>query len=68
MSREEFLDAKDRTTDGGMSRAQFIQADAQYDALLLAEAVLPNGLPYPCRQPDVCASKGYCPRDPNCGE
>lgn len=25
--------------------------------------------PYPwCSQPDVCIPKGYCPRDPNCGE
>lgn len=27
----------------------------------------PAKAPYPwCRQPDVC--RGYCPRDPNCGE
>jgi hypothetical protein len=21
-----------------------------------------------CRDPDACAGKGYCPRDPNCGD
>lgn len=21
-----------------------------------------------CRDPKLCAGKGYCPRDPNCGE
>lgn len=21
-----------------------------------------------CRDPDLCAGKGYCPRDPNCGD
>lgn len=26
-------------------------------------------LPYPwCCQPEICQHKGYCPRDPNCGE
>jgi hypothetical protein len=29
----------------------------------------PSNLPYPwCYQPYVCAGRGYCPRDPNCGE
>jgi len=33
---------------------------------LLAEKRTP---PYPwCREPWVCVLKGYCPRDPNCGE
>lgn len=34
-------------------------------------AALPVGtrLPYPwCRHPTICSAKGYCPRDPNCGE
>lgn len=21
-----------------------------------------------CRDPNLCAGKGYCPRDPNCGD
>ena len=26
-------------------------------------------LPYPwCRQPEICAGRGSCPRDPNCGD
>lgn len=25
--------------------------------------------PYPwCLHPEICVGKGYCPRDPNCGE
>ena len=33
---------------------------------LLAEKRTP---PYPwCHEPAVCVLKGYCPRDPNCGE
>lgn len=28
-----------------------------------------DDLPYPsCREPDACRAKGYCVRDPNCGE
>lgn len=33
------------------------------------EAPAKPSLPYPwCRQPERCAGKGYCPRDPNCGD
>lgn len=28
-----------------------------------------GGLPYPwCHDPGTCVGRGYCPRDPNCGE
>ena len=30
---------------------------------------LPPRPPYPwCYHPEICIKKGYCPRDPNCGE
>ena len=33
-------------------------------------AVLRRHLPYGemCRSPELCAGKGYCPRDPTCGD
>ena len=39
--------------------------------VFLTAAVKPTEqeLPYPwCVQPEACKGKGYCPRDPNCGE
>ena len=36
----------------------------------LRKARLKKTAPYGewCREPDLCADKGYCPRDPTCGD
>jgi hypothetical protein len=39
---------------------------ANLKAALIEEAEPPYG-PM-CRDPDLCAGKGYCPRDPTCGD
>jgi hypothetical protein len=29
----------------------------------------PSNLPYPgCRDPETCRAKGYCPKNPSCGD
>lgn len=46
-------------------------ADIEHAADFAVDAAQPkdNGLPYPwCWRPEICRGKGYCPRDPNCGE
>lgn len=36
---------------------------------LEASQINQRGLPYPwCSRPEYCRAKGYCARNPNCGE
>ena len=59
-----FVDGKPVTTP-----AVHGEAEAARERLV-AQAILRIGAPYGpmCRDPQLCAGRGYCPRDPTCGD
>lgn len=48
---------------------QFAESEDERNARL-RRARLKRTAPYGymCRDPELCAGKGYCPRDPTCGD
>lgn len=63
-------------TKSGADRDGWLEDGGFFDAALDAidwsgaPAEIKHSPPYGewCRDPKLCAGKGYCPRDPNCGD
>jgi len=49
---------------------QFAETEEERNARLALRRELRKTAPYRewCMDPELCAGKGYCPRDPNCGD
>lgn len=55
--------------NAGIARGEPVVVEQPTPEVLATRALRANA-PYGemCRDPKICAGKGYCPRDPNCGE